>query len=660
MTAAAIGGARPDAITQPRTKHADMMLMPPSPAANVEPLLDKLGYQLKPSELYLCEASRDAEAAAGPQKVSLLQKEVAAKTELAPQRCGQCGSAILVAGAKFCNECGARLVCGGSRQTLAPTGSLQGQVLITPASHTPSSPRDGDVDKRTFTEKSVATVASNLTAHFEEAPLRKEAAAAAAPASVQPSSCDKAPPAWSAVRAMARRQRASSGSESPRAPSTTPTQPHPQLPSRPPPSPRSTAACPAEAPPQKDLPPPPATAKPSTFAGQPSSWAKARAAARQSRRLAQGSSSQAAAGLLSRFDSCARVDGHRVPKFGRTDSTPSSPSNESRSASPRSARRSPLPPQSPRKQFEEAVMTGSTFPANGKPSCKACKLLDFASPEWTGWAVHALANGQLYFAHTDRAISLWQPPTELLPFLSRLASQVGAPAGIRGIWRNVGLFQAAADGDLLFLTLYIGANGNLSARDAEGRPALHYARAAGSEEAVALLLASGADAAAVDTEGLVAADWARRRRSISAMASAMETQPVGASASSLERPIEGFSSRTPCAAMNRTAMCTQKKAEKRPQRNHKRGDEDGSAVESRPSSLWMRLWRHLGSSGRLMRGWRLLVGVAKSERLSEACLGYGQPAVPYDVDSETESDFSEASGEETPRAGRERERPYSV
>jgi hypothetical protein len=125
-------------------------------------------------------------------------------------------------------------------------------------------------------------------------------------------------------------------------------------------------------------------------------------------------------------------------------------------------------------------------------------------PDWHGWTVQTSNDGELFYYHEATRTSQWRTPSELLHTLGEWR-EVADEAGNR-YWANetlnmscwtdpratANIFQAAYDGDMFFVQLYVAGNGNLNVVDANGCTALHYACASSSEDMAGYLIQSGA------------------------------------------------------------------------------------------------------------------------------------------------------------------------
>jgi len=139
-----------------------------------------------------------------------------------------------------------------------------------------------------------------------------------------------------------------------------------------------------------------------------------------------------------------------------------------------------------------------------------------------GWCLQTSDAGELFYHNANLGTSQWQMPSELRHVFGEWIQAID-PEG-RPYWWNevshmtswtdprctVSIFQAALDGDLFFLQLYVGAGGSLSAVDASGCTSLHYACARGSEPVVQYLLQSKAPTTAGDPLGATPLHWACR------------------------------------------------------------------------------------------------------------------------------------------------------
>jgi hypothetical protein len=113
--------------------------------------------------------------------------------------------------------------------------------------------------------------------------------------------------------------------------------------------------------------------------------------------------------------------------------------------------------------------------------------------QWHGWGVHPLSDGQLFFHHPVSGLSQWQAPDELASMLGMWAHELnGSQGDSADVCLNTCLFQAAMDGNFLFLRLYVFAGGSLDVFDRDGRPALQYACAGGQAQVVLFLLQNDA------------------------------------------------------------------------------------------------------------------------------------------------------------------------
>eukprot|EP00927_Polykrikos_kofoidii_P040717 TRINITY_DN34760_c1_g2_i2.p1 TRINITY_DN34760_c1_g2~~TRINITY_DN34760_c1_g2_i2.p1 ORF type:complete len:839 (+),score=144.73 TRINITY_DN34760_c1_g2_i2:100-2517(+) len=139
---------------------------------------------------------------------------------------------------------------------------------------------------------------------------------------------------------------------------------------------------------------------------------------------------------------------------------------------------------------------------------------------WHGWTVVATTEGRLFFYNEQNQVSQWHQPAELQEVLGVWVEipdpQADGEGEKRGsYWRNellrislwkdprttTNLFQAALDGNIFFMQLYLEADGQLDVVDPKGRSALHYACAGGATQSVLLLLQRKAEVDRCDEMG---------------------------------------------------------------------------------------------------------------------------------------------------------------
>jgi len=126
--------------------------------------------------------------------------------------------------------------------------------------------------------------------------------------------------------------------------------------------------------------------------------------------------------------------------------------------------------------------------------------------DWRGWSVQISGDGELFYFHEETNTSQWQTPRELLCILGDWAEATDESGNT--YWANdllntscwtdprctANVFQAAFDGDMFFVQLYIHGKGNVDVVDASGCTPLHYACASSHEDMALFLLESGAGA----------------------------------------------------------------------------------------------------------------------------------------------------------------------
>jgi len=138
----------------------------------------------------------------------------------------------------------------------------------------------------------------------------------------------------------------------------------------------------------------------------------------------------------------------------------------------------------------------------------AADAQDVAST-WFGWCLVPTCEGRLYFHHEATHESQWHTPEELLDVLGEWEELVDAShPDHRTFWRNeilqvslwkdprstTNIFQAAIDGNLVFLQLYADVGGPMNVHDTRsGLSALHYACAGGSTQSALFLVQRGAE-----------------------------------------------------------------------------------------------------------------------------------------------------------------------
>lgn len=146
---------------------------------------------------------------------------------------------------------------------------------------------------------------------------------------------------------------------------------------------------------------------------------------------------------------------------------------------------------------------------------------DAGVDQWRGWTIQTTEDGRLFYHHAASETSLWHSPQELAPVLGEW-EQVGE--GESAYWKNkllgrtagkdprntTSVFQAALDGNIFFLQLYIEVGGSIDAVDSKGRSALHYNCAGGSAQTLLYLLGSNASVDTQDNAGSTPLHWACR------------------------------------------------------------------------------------------------------------------------------------------------------
>ncbi|CAJ1426478.1 unnamed protein product [Effrenium voratum] len=145
---------------------------------------------------------------------------------------------------------------------------------------------------------------------------------------------------------------------------------------------------------------------------------------------------------------------------------------------------------------------------------------DEADEAWCGWQLHATPAGCFYYFHAS-GMTQWEMPRELVGVLGEW-QQVGADGDPywfnerlgASCWRDPhkcsSIHEAALDGNLAYIHLFLFAGGCLNAVNAKGRSALHNACAAGQTEVIALLLANKVDVHLVDHSISSPLHWACR------------------------------------------------------------------------------------------------------------------------------------------------------
>jgi len=143
------------------------------------------------------------------------------------------------------------------------------------------------------------------------------------------------------------------------------------------------------------------------------------------------------------------------------------------------------------------------------------------STAWHGWQLQATPRGTFYYYHPDSGARQWEVPSELMNFLGDWHQvktgdllywsneQLGASC-----WKDprhcASIHQAALDGNLAYLQLYLFANGSIDAVNSKGRSALHNACAAGQTEVITLLLSHQANVQLPDYGLSTPLHWACR------------------------------------------------------------------------------------------------------------------------------------------------------
>lgn len=140
---------------------------------------------------------------------------------------------------------------------------------------------------------------------------------------------------------------------------------------------------------------------------------------------------------------------------------------------------------------------------------------------WCGWHLQATPSGSYYFCHPASGARQMDIPAELTelfgewrevtnaetPYWSN--DQIGASC-----WKDprqcASIHQAALDGNLAYIQLYLFASGSIHVTNFKGRSALHNACAAGQAEVIAFLLSMQADVHLSDQSFSTPLHWACR------------------------------------------------------------------------------------------------------------------------------------------------------
>mmetsp|Transcript_96253 Transcript_96253/g.215468 ORF Transcript_96253/g.215468 Transcript_96253/m.215468 type:complete len:867 (-) Transcript_96253:55-2655(-) len=175
------------------------------------------------------------------------------------------------------------------------------------------------------------------------------------------------------------------------------------------------------------------------------------------------------------------------------------------------------PPESP---MNQSKMQFGQSPADGSLLPKAGRTAD--ADLWCGWSVQTTSDGRLYYWHASSGTSQWEMPRELSPVLGDWAEARSSAGEVYWVnkllrissWKDpretTCATQAALDGNLYWLQLYAYAGGNLDAPDVEGRTALHYSCAGGSNPLTLYLLQNRAGTEVQDQSGSTPLHWACR------------------------------------------------------------------------------------------------------------------------------------------------------
>jgi hypothetical protein len=142
--------------------------------------------------------------------------------------------------------------------------------------------------------------------------------------------------------------------------------------------------------------------------------------------------------------------------------------------------------------------------------------------DWRGWTMQTSVDGEVFYYHEETNTSQWRTPRELLSILGEWAEATDETGNT--YWANdllnmscwadprctANIFQAAYEGDMFFVQLYVRGNGNLDVKDSSECTALHYACASSSEEMAGFLLENGASPDSTDASGGRPLHWACR------------------------------------------------------------------------------------------------------------------------------------------------------
>jgi len=142
--------------------------------------------------------------------------------------------------------------------------------------------------------------------------------------------------------------------------------------------------------------------------------------------------------------------------------------------------------------------------------------------DWRGWTIQTTAEGELFYYHEETQTSQWRTPRELLCFLGHWIEASDESGNT--YWANdmlnmscwtdprctANIFQAAYEGDMFFMQLYIYGGGNLDVVDSSGISALHFACASSTEGMAAFLLENGASPDIQDVSAGRPLHWACR------------------------------------------------------------------------------------------------------------------------------------------------------
>jgi len=142
--------------------------------------------------------------------------------------------------------------------------------------------------------------------------------------------------------------------------------------------------------------------------------------------------------------------------------------------------------------------------------------------DWHGWTIHTSVDGELFYYHEETQTSQWRTPRELLCILGDWVEALDDSGNTyfgndllnMSCWTDprctANIFQAAYEGDMFFLQLYVYGKGNLDVVDSSGCAALHYACASSTEGVAAFLLEHGAHPDRLDLSLARPLHWACR------------------------------------------------------------------------------------------------------------------------------------------------------